>query len=326
MYSLSPIALFAYQRLESLHRTLETLRRNELANESELYVFSDGAKSDEEAPAVLSVREKLRAIKGFQKVHLVERPENFGLARNIIDGVSWVLKQYESVIVLEDDIETSPGFLRYMNDALECYRNEPKVMHVSGYMFPVKGKLPSTFFYNTASCWGWGTWRDRWQQAEWDAVQLCEQIEHSGRIADFNIGNTYPYFDHLRKNTTGEMRSWAVRWYANLFIKGGFALHPFPSLTQNIGMDGQGTHCGVSDRYIWSELANHVPVKPIELRQSRKCILLMKQFHASRSRTLRRSFRIRRIARRIFQHCAAWVARGVDRSSSRNRKPKSLKL
>src|SRR5690606_37001525 len=109
-----PIALFAYQRLESLHRTLESLRRNELANESELYVFSDGAKSDDEVAIVQSVREKLYAIKGFRKVHLVERPENFGLARNIIDGVSSVLNQHESVIVLEDDIETSPGFLCYM--------------------------------------------------------------------------------------------------------------------------------------------------------------------------------------------------------------------
>src|SRR5690606_24222121 len=140
-----------------------------------------------------------------------------------------------------------------------------------------------------------------------DAVRLCEQVERTGRMADFNIGNSYPFLDQLQKNANGEMHTWAVRWYANIFLKEGFALHPFPSLTQNIGMDGQGTHCGTSDRFFWSELADHIPVKPIELRQSRKCLALMKPFNASQMRTARRSF-FRRNARRIWHRCAAWLA------------------
>ncbi len=309
---LAPVVLFVYNRYSHTLKCIETLRKNDLAGQIRLIVFSDGAKDEydnQETLKVHKIRELLRSLEGFAEVKVIERPVNFGLARNIIDGVSSVLREHESVIVLEDDIETSPGFLRYMNDALEFYRNEPRVMHVSGYMFPVKGKLPPTFFYNTASCWGWGTWRDRWVTAEWDAKVLCEQVEESGRIADFNIGNTYPFFDHLRKNSTGEMRTWAVRWYANIFLKGGLALHPFPSLTQNIGMDGQGTHCGVTDKYSWSELADFISVKSIELRESKKCISLMKQFNAPKVRRFRLNTGILSLVHRIFRWCTVLIRR-----------------
>lgn len=309
--NLAPIALFVYNRPWHTEKTLDALSKNEYAGDSKLIVYADGVRSNatvEEIQRVKDVRAVLNTKNWCGEQKVVERSFNLGLADNIIGGVTEVLCNHDRVIVLEDDIITSPGFLRYMNDALEFYRNEPKVMHVSGYMFPVKGKLPSTFFYNTASCWGWGTWRDRWQQAEWDAGRLREQIEQTGRIPDFDIGATYPFYDHLKKNVTGEMRTWAVRWYANIFLKGGLALHPFPSLTQNIGMDGQGTHCATTDRFYWSKLADHIPVKPIELRQSRKCLALMKEFNASQSRTTRRSFGLRRIVQRIWRRCAAWVA------------------
>lgn len=308
--NLAPIVFFVYNRPFHTEKTLDALSKNEYANDTKLIVYADGVRSNATAEEIQRIKD-VRAVLnkknwcGEQKV--VERPCNLGLAENIIGGVKEVLCNHDRVIVLEDDIETSPGFLRYMNDALEFYRNEPRVMHVSGYMFPVKGKLPPTFFYNTASCWGWGTWRDRWEAAEWDAKVLCEQVEESGRIADFNIGNTYPFFDHLRKNSTGEMRTWGVRWYANIFLRGGLALHPFPSLTQNIGMDGLGTHCGVTDRYSWSRLADCIPVESIELRESQKCISLMKQFNSPQPGKFRLTTGIRNLAHRIRRRCVARI-------------------
>ena len=143
---LAPVVLFVYNRLDHLRQTLEALLKNPEAPESIVYVFSDGPRGEHDAAQVNAVRSFIRSVAGFKEIHVIERPRNLGLADNIIDGVSTVLKQSDSVIVLEDDIETSPGFLRYMNDALDLYRNESRVMHVSGYMFPVKGRLPSTFF------------------------------------------------------------------------------------------------------------------------------------------------------------------------------------
>jgi len=78
-----------------------------------------------------------------------------------------LLNEYGKIIVLEDDLLTSPYFLKFMNEALEYYKNEKKVWHISGWNYPINNEgLDDVFFWRTMNCWGWATWADRWQYFE----------------------------------------------------------------------------------------------------------------------------------------------------------------
>ena len=279
---LAPIILFVYNRPWHTEQTLTALEKNSLADQSVLYIYADGAKSQASQETLQKIQEVRQVIKQkwrFKETHLVEREQNWGLADNIVDGVTKIIHKHAKIIVLEDDIITSPGFLKFMNDALHMYENEEQVMHISGYMFPVKKKLPSTFFYNTASCWGWATWKRAWQHYQNDASQLLSYIEKNNQAKKFNIENTYDFLGHLQANALGEMKTWAVRWYASLFIKNGYALHPYPSLTNNIGHDGEGENCKVTTIYDWNTLDSDIVIKKIPIQESKMARKAMQDFN-----------------------------------------------
>lgn len=272
-----------YNRPDYTKKVLEALERNDLAGESELYIYTDGIRSEndlEEIRLVGNVREIIAGNWSFKRIQIIERATNWGLAKNIVSGVSEQLRIHDKVIVLEDDIITSVGFLTYMNEALNTYVDEQHVMHISAYMFPVKSKLPSTFFYNTASCWGWGTWRDRWKHFNPSAEELVQEIRDRSLQSKFDIEGTYPFFDHLKQNVEGKMNTWAVKWYASFFLKDGFALHPYPSLTDNIGHDGFGQNSSKNSKYRWDKLADRVEVKKTSLQESALARSAVKKFNS----------------------------------------------
>jgi len=238
----APIVLFTYKRLWHTKQTVEALQKNLYADQSELFIFSDGAKNEKDELKVKEVREYLKTIKGFKKIEIIERDKNWGLANNIIDGVTEIVNNFGKVIVLEDDIITSPYFLKYMNEALERYEEEEKVMHISGYMFPIKTDgLPDTFFLKPTSCWGWATWKRAWKYFERNPEKQIK-ILTKNQIKDFNLNNSYDYWSHLVLNYQGKLYTWAIFWYLSVYLNNGLSLHPRESLTKNIGTDGSGTH------------------------------------------------------------------------------------
>ena len=101
---LAPIVLFTYNRPWHTRQTIEALQKNHLASESVIFIFSDGPKTKEDEPKVEEVRKFLKTIQGFKQIEIIEREKNWGLAKNIIDGVTKVVNEYGKVIVLEDDI------------------------------------------------------------------------------------------------------------------------------------------------------------------------------------------------------------------------------
>ncbi|MEQ8384399.1 MAG: hypothetical protein RH949_18770 [Coleofasciculus sp. A1-SPW-01] len=239
----SPIALFVYKRPEHTLKLLESLAKNEGANESELFIFCDGSKSLADRLVVSKVREIVKSRQWCWQVHITEREENLGLAQSIISGVTEICAHYGRVIALEDDLVLSPYFLRYMNDALDRYEHELKVMHISGYMFPVKTKLPETFFMRNPSCWGWATWQRAWQYFEEDSELLIKKIKCNKLDKKFSLANSYPFFEMLEQQSVGKINSWAIRWYASIFLVKGLCLYPRYSLVKNTGHDGTGIHC-----------------------------------------------------------------------------------
>jgi len=239
---LAPIALFTYNRLWHTKQTVEALQNNLYVEESNLFIFSDGPKTEKDEPKVKEVREYLKTIKGFKNIEIIERDENWGLANNIIDGVTKIVNEYGRIIVLEDDIVTSPYFLKYMNEALNRYEDEERVMHISGYMYPIKTDgLPDTFFLKPTSCWGWATWKRAWKFFERNPQKQITALSKE-QIKDFNLNNSYDYWAQVVLNYKGKLYTWAIFWYLSVYLRGGLSLHPRESLTKSIGADGSGTH------------------------------------------------------------------------------------
>jgi hypothetical protein len=249
MLNLSPIVLFVYNRPEHTRQTLDALAANFLASESDLFIYSDAPKNQEAVESVQAVRSLIKNVQGFKSVTIIEREKNWGLANSIIDGVTNIVNQYGKIVVLEDDIVTSPYFLQFMNDALSFYENEKKVWNITGYQFPINSdKLPNAFLSCYRSCWSWGTWADRWKYFDKNPDKYISQITKK-KIYRFNFYGTNDMFSQITANKEGKLNTWAIFWYAEIFINNGFTLFPGKSLANNTGMDGSGVHCGRNNNF-----------------------------------------------------------------------------
>lgn len=242
----APVVLFTYNRPVHARRTLESLALNPEAERTELFIYADGPKPEATAAErenVEQVRRVIRERAWCGRVTVIEAETNRGLAASITGGVRAVLAEAGSAIVLEDDLRVAPGFLHYMNAGLRCYESEPAVMHVSGYLPPVRASLPETFFLRLTSSWGWATWRRAFAHFEGDASSLLARLEQHELLEVLNLDGAHDYAAQLRANAAGRLRTWAVQWYASVLLQGGLGLFPRHSLVENTGFDGSGTHC-----------------------------------------------------------------------------------
>lgn len=263
MMTCAPILLFVYNRPEHTRRCIESLTRNALAANSTLYIYADGAKDTTQQSAVDEVRSYLRTISGFKTVNLIERKENWGLARNIIDGVTTQVNRYGKVIVLEDDLVVAPYFLQFMNDALETYKDEPKVGHIQACDFTQDPSLPDTFLIKWTGSWGWATWERAWKHFNPDGKALLEELEQRKLTYTFDFNGKYGFTRMLRRQIEGKNNSWAIRWNASLFLKDILSLNVGRSLVQNEGFDGSGTNCGGGGLYASNLHLAPLPVQKI---------------------------------------------------------------
>lgn len=259
----APILLFVYNRPEHVRRNIQALLKNELAAESELFIYSDAAKDETSQAAVKEVRAFIRSIQGFKKITITERAENWGLARSIIDGVTTLINRYGRVIVLEDDLVVAPHFLQFMNDALETYRDEERVGHIQAFDFTHDPSLPDTFLIKWTGSWGWGTWDRAWKHFNADGKALLTELESRKLTYTFDFNGKYGYTRMLRRQIEGKNNSWAIRWNASLFLKGILSLNVGKSLVQNEGFDGSGTNCGGGGLYASELYMERLPVKKI---------------------------------------------------------------
>ncbi len=240
--ALAPVCVFAHRRVEHLSSTIESLRENDLAADSELIIFSDAARIRSHEPEVKRVRDYIRGISGFAKLTIVGHETNQGLSRSIMAGVSKLVAEHGRVIVLEDDLVTAPYFLKFMNDGLNRYSEDYRVASIHGYVYPIHGQLPETFFMRGADCWGWATWSRAWDVFDWDAAKLLSQLRSLKLVEEFDLGGVAPYSAYLEDFIRGGNDSWAIRWHASVYLKGMLTLYPGQSLVRNIGNDGSGTH------------------------------------------------------------------------------------
>ena len=304
---LAPIVVFSYNRPNHLQRTLEALAKNDLAKDSVLYIYCDGAKSnatEEQRQRIAENRRVAHAIKGFREVHVVEREQNIGLKDNIVGAVTEIVNQYGRVITLEDDVVTSEGFLKYMNGALELYADDEKVMHVSAYMYPHKSRLTKTFFYPVPyPGGGWATWQRAWKHYNDNAQELYDYWKDKWEMFDIYGGDYLS--KQLRRNADGTMKTWFVKWYAVMRKMDALTLYPGQSLTNNIGFDRLATNCYTTTKFDVVP-ADCVKVERIPLSVSNKASRIIYDFYQGHWYNRRRR---RALFQKVLDKLTFWKSR-----------------
>lgn len=253
-----PIALFVYNRLDVLKITLSALKENFGIEEHTIIFFCDGPKENAtqiDLEKINQVRALIQKVDWCKNIIIKTKEYNYGLASSIVCGVTEVLTEYEAVIVLEDDIKTSPYFIKYMVDALNYYKDEEKVISISGFNHPIKCDkyTEEIFFFKGADCWGWATWKRGWDLFEIDGQKLLNKLIEKDCIYNFDFSGAYKYSKML-KNAIKTNNSWAVKWHASAFINNKLTVCPVKSLVENVGING--TNISISNPMMLGKICN----------------------------------------------------------------------
>ncbi len=269
----APIAIFTYNRPEHFRQTIRHLLFNKEARDTDLYVFSDGARLEKDKAVVDEIRAYVAGIQGFRNVFLFSSEMNLGLKASIKKGVSQVLSAHENIIVMEDDICVNENFLNFHNHCLASYQANEEIWSVSGFVIPEIGEaihsrtVEEYFLTQRASSWGWSTWKDRWEKVVWDEQALFAYLSKDGNYKKYYAtggDKIRMLLDRFEKKNN----SWAIIWDFNHFMQGTYCLYPYRSFIRNIGLDHTGVHSKPRTEYDvalenWDFKPEKLPVKPV---------------------------------------------------------------
>lgn len=280
----SPIVIFGFNRPDAFKRMADSLKRNIGFDGHSIYVYIDGPRNSEDSPKINKVASIAREL----TPNVVLSPENKGLGTSIINGVSEIISKHGKAIVLEDDLILMPGFLRYMETALQMYADDKRVFSICGYGLKInkpKRYVGDVYLCNRSSSWGWGTWADRWQSVDWN-VGDWDELTSSKRLQKaFNKGGSDMY-GMLRDYMAGRNKSWAIRFCYSQFRQEKYSVHPFRSLVANEGFGADATNCKQKYSRFRTELDNGVTdlVLPSRLEPNERVIKSSACYHSLRLR------------------------------------------
>ncbi|MDB5203120.1 MAG: methyltransferase FkbM family [Ferruginibacter sp.] len=290
---MAPIVFFAYNRPDHTRRSLEALQKNPEAANSFLRIYIDGPKANASAETIANIKAVRNVAAEKQwcgRVEIIASPENKGLFSSISSGITNTINEFGRIIVLEDDVLVSPGFLAYMNEALELYEQTPEVMHISGYsrpQFNSAGLEDATYFFYHTSCWGWATWKRAWDKFRPEPLALQKKLKEKGGIYQLNMDGTYEFYWGLKAIAEKRFQSWNYIWHSTVFLNDGLCLHPAQSLVSNIGHDGSGTNCSVDEGFASNDqLAEKIVLKRIPLKQNAQLRKIYRDSHSARYKFL----------------------------------------
>jgi hypothetical protein len=301
------VAIFAYRRPNHLRRLLQSLSENHGIEEFQVYLFIDGPRTEIDFELVQKVTLTAEDFSKQLNLHVVSSPVNLGLATSIRSNVSKLFEKYDTLIVLEDDLIVSKYFLIFMSNGLRAFAEDPSIAAVSGYSYPISDLIEGGYILPGGDCWGWATWKDRWEAVNWDAVKLKEELENSGRITAFNLNGEYDYFGMLVDSELGLIDSWAIYWHASMFLSGRYTYYPCQSLVLNTGMDQSGTHFNSKSKGFEVQSVLHDYVTELQLHdlQDRSKELSALYRHVNDSNLFTLTYKIyrelRRLRRRIYR-------------------------
>jgi len=282
MSNFAPIAFFVYNRPKHTKISLEALKNNVLARDTDLIIFSEAAKENElDKIKVNQVRKIIENCNGFKSVLIKKRDKNFGLYKNFTEGITEVCNKFGKIIVVEDDNQVSKYFLKFINDGLDMYLNYDKVCSINGWFFPGKNDLENNFFLKGGDTWGWGTWKRAWKEFNPDTEYLLREIKSRKLIKKFNLNNSFNYYKMLEKRHLELNESHSIIWKASTFLKNMHSLYPAKSFVRNIGFDGSGTHNKKPDElYLNQKIEDYqMNLKKKEIIENKYAFKFVVNFH-----------------------------------------------
>ncbi len=295
------IAVIGFKRPKHIQETLYALSQNYSIDKAPLYIFIDGARDDpKEKQLVQQTQETSKAFpwKGKKIIHA--SPHNKGLQNAVRHAIDITLTDYKSIIVVEDDIVTSPYFYNFISAGLTQYENNQSIGAICGHVYSISRKIfnpHSPFFLKHFCCWGWATWRDRWNSLCWDAQKLNQSLNRNKK-KELDYGHSRWVSGILKAQMNGYINTWDVQTGVSLFLQNRFCLYPPETLTNNIGWrnDGLSTHAlseynpNAPMAYINITIPPSLQIR--ELHHARKAIQIMtKSPHSIVVRIIMRVYR-----------------------------------
>lgn len=275
---MSPVVIFAFNRPDHLERCLESLRNNKESEHTVFWVFVDGPRNSDDLLKKEMIKKLLNKYEKMMKLKVKYSESNLGLEKSVINGLNEIFLLSERAIIMEDDLVASTFFLEYCNAGLNRYQFDNRVASIHGFSYKFKRPEEQPYFLKGADCWGWATWRDRWEYFEEDSAKLINQLLGKRLKKKFDLDGAFPYFKMLIRQSRGEVNSWAIRWHASMFLADKLTLYPDRTLINNNGMDGSGTNAGKS-KSLNSPLAiTSINLSGVQVKESSKARRKLKVF------------------------------------------------
>lgn len=238
-----PIVLLVFNRPEVVARVFKEIRE---IQPQILFIVADGPRNELEKSLCGQARAVTEQIDWDCEVYRNYSESNLGCRKRVSSGITWAFEQVDEAIILEDDCIPHPSFFDYCQTLLDYYRNDERIMSISGDNFQ-NGQWRgdgSYYFSHYPHCWGWATWKRAWQKYD-DDLALWEPLKASGLLSSlFNNPAEARYwtstFDQLMM--TGKPDSWAYRWAYSCWTNSGLTVLPNINLVSNIGFGTDSTH------------------------------------------------------------------------------------
>jgi len=259
---MTPVIIFTYNRPDHLVQSIDSLKINKLFKETNFFIFKDKLNLDNHN---INYKYEILFNKLPKNFTVIKRKKNFGLKKNISLGISEILHRYKSVIVCEDDLIFHKDFIFYMNNNLIKYEKVKKISSISGFspIFESQSKIfPKQYCLNLTSSWGWGTWRNYWNNyISWDSKNEKKLFYNNKLLQDkFDYDGSQSHTLWLKKDDHKMISSWNIQWEFFNFTKKYLTLYPNINFVENKGFDGSGIHCG-STGYIFKKINNNEEYK-----------------------------------------------------------------
>ncbi len=243
---MTPVVMIVFNRADMTRRMLLSFLKAEGSTDRDVRIFMDGARNESDRVKCDAVERIILEFKDqLPRMQIVRRDQNWGCRANIIDAVTTVMREYGRAIVIEDDILISRSFLRYMDDALEFYKDDKRIWCVNGYR-NLGVKVPRTYkndiYLDRRNwSWGWGGWYDRWCRVDFDLKEWSSYMSDDRLVAKLDSCGM-----ELRPMAEGVVRgglnTWDIQCTVHVVLNDLYAIEPRVLLSKSIGFGGDSTH------------------------------------------------------------------------------------
>lgn len=239
----TPVAFIIFNRPDLTQIVFNAIRQ---AQPKQLFVIADAPRFAEETEKCQAARDIIKQVDWDCEVFTNYADTNLGCRQRVSSGITWVFEQVEEAIILEDDCLPHPSFFFYCETLLNHYRDDERVMVISGNNFQDgQQRTPYSYYFSKYNhCWGWATWRRAWKYWEFNREKWKEFRDAGFMKFVCDTSDEENYWTDIFNTLflEGKPNSWAYAWTFACWSQGGLTALPNVNLVSNIGFGDAATH------------------------------------------------------------------------------------